>query len=264
MYNQHSVQKSPLKQKGGMKQTRKNIRLQESRDQPLQQQYAADSISGSPSPEVSPDQRDMMVMPHQVPEYQHYEAGDDQCRKELPDRHFGSSSSEEMDPNDAQRRVMFEDEQVSRQQEQAKEQLRQNMYNNDPYGSALKDSQVSESDPNSPAQYENQPNYQHFHDESMSKLEGVLQRQRERLENMGGFSGKSSQNSKKTDGTEKNLEDAYEDLEHEIHNIKRNLEASQNLNSAYSPMKINESSQLRESQNMHDYDLSPSELENDE
>lgn len=98
----------------------------------------------------------------------------------------------------------------------------------------------------------------------MSKLEAVLQRQRERLENMGGFSGKSSQVSKKTDNSEQNLEDAYKDLEKEITKIKQNLEASQNSEGVgYSPMKFGDRSSKKDSEH-YEMGMSASELEEDE
>ena len=262
------VLKSKKSSKSDIQKTRQNIRLQQQKqdaiDQQQQQQYQSDE-----SPDEDADEKQENLIIHQMPEfakYQHYEATEEQCRKELPDKQFVMSSSDDDAENENKnKRVMFEDEKDTSQYNIDTKQIKKDMFSNsgDHYGSALKSSQLEDSgsDPNSPQQYERGPEYQHFHDESMSKLEAVLQRQRERLENMGGFSGKSSQMSKKTDGTEQNLEDAYKDLEKEINNIKKNLEASQNSQQEYSPLKFEESNNLRESINQNDYELSPSDMD---
>ena len=194
----------------------------------------------------------------EYPEYQHYNVqigNDEPCRKNLPDRRYNPDSpSTESDGNlqakmgdrsSGKRRVMFEDQPRHgnlNQQDRVKKDLFSQSQSK--YASGMKQTSQgygSDSEPQSLQKYSKKPDYDHFHDESMNKLEAVLQRQRERLENLGGFSGKSSQVSHKTNENEQNLEDAYHDLEQEITNIKRNLEASQNSDgtSGYSPARIN-------------------------
>lgn len=168
-----------------------------------------------------------------------------------------------MDRSSNKKHVMFEDQPKGHKQEAVKRDL---FNKSDKYASSKKQESQgygSESDQASIKKHR-KPDYDHFHDESMSKLEAVLQRQRERLENLGGFSGKSSQISQGGNENEQNLEEAYKDLEKEINNIKRNLEASQNSDgtSGYSPAKIGDR-YMRGSHDQEDMSLSPSDLADD-
>lgn len=190
---------------------------------------------------------------------------DEQCRKALPDRQnpdspssmsLSKKASRTKDRSSGKKRVMFSDQERAN----GAEQVKQDLFNQSEgkYANSYKNTSQgygSDSEPQTLEKYPKKESYDHFHDESMSKLEAVLQRQRERLENLGGFSGKSSQISHKTNEQENNLEEAYQDLEDEINNIKRNLEASQNSDtSGYSPMKAQND---REQEEMS---LSPSDL----
>ena len=236
----------------------------------IRQQVTSQDQSESPcrssSPEYSPDSIQQPKMTgFKIPSYQNYRdtGSEEQCRKQLPDRQYDEGTK---------KRVVFQDEKTKqsniketkpKKKENTREQTEYDKYyNTDEFNSSQKNNAVSSSNGK-----ERKPiqNYDHFHDESMSKLEAVLQRQRERLENMGGFSGKSSQISKKSESSEQKLEDAYKDLETEIYNIKKNLEASQNSDgNGYTPMKFGENSQFRESDHQEQLDLSPSDLEDDE
>lgn len=200
--DQSTANKSTAK-KSDLHNARQNIRMQED------EEYGSDSQANSPASNDSPVKQVVHQNVPAYPKYSHYEASDEQCRKELPDRQFGSPSSDEEDRSDNRKRVMFQDDKIDKKQLESKNRLKKQMFEENRYGSGLKseDMEDDESYNESPEKYQKAPDYQHFHDESMSKLEAVLQRQRERLENMGGFSGKSSQISKKSDGTEQNLED---------------------------------------------------------
>lgn len=175
-------------------------------------------------------------------DYPQYQGEEGICRKQLPDRQNVDGPSSEMSENMNQarnkerstgkKRVMFQDQQV--QDSGVKKDL---FAQSEDEGGLGTSKGYTESEPQSLQKYPGPaPDYDHFHDESMSKLEAVLQRQRERLENMGGYSGKSSQISQGIEN-QGDLEEAYEDLEQEIQTIKRNLEASQNSEN-YSPMKL--------------------------
>ena len=197
----------------------------------------------NPSDSESPDYSPESIQHPKLPNYPE-DRRDQQWRKELPDR-----KNEEVKESN-KKRVVFEDQKKKKKEREEREYAQ---------SSGIK-TQSSVEKERKPIQ-----NYDHFHDESMSKLEAVLQRQRERLENMGGFSGKSSQISKKSENSEQKLEDAYKDLEKEIYNIKRNLEASQNSDgNGYTPMKFGENSQLRTSGQQNELDLSPSDLEGED
>lgn len=222
------------------------------------------------------------------PQYQHYDqdqmqeyyqynvqiGNDEQCRKALPNKSAEDASPSSMshskensrmkDRSSGKKRVVFEDQadnDINNQKEYLKSNLfpqNENMFEE----SNKKLSQEYVSDNESPA-IEKYPHaevdYDHFHDESMSRLEAVLHRQKERLENLGGFSGKSSQISKKTVDQQENLEKVYDDLEDEINNIRNNLEASQHSEN-YSPMRVSGSHGNKYSSKKDDMSLSPSDL----
>jgi hypothetical protein len=232
--------------------------------------------------DVSP-QSDTMSQPRfqdqngpQYPEFENYSielGNDEQCRKKLPNRQFDPNSpssmedsreeSHQKDRASGKKRVMFDDQPRQGQINNVKRDL----FNQSDakYQSSAKQTSHygSDSEPQTLSKYpKNETDYEHFHDESMSKLEAVLQRQRERLENLGGFSGKSSQVSHKSNGNQQNLEEAYQDLENEIYNIKQNLETSQN-SEGYSPMKLRDSHALRSGM-QDEMELSPSDLQYDE
>lgn len=205
---------------------------------------------------------------HQYGKYGINIGSEEQCRKKLPDRQYEPNSPSSMaesqeasrfkDRTSGGKRVIFQD-QPKREVDHANVKKDLFSHSDNKYQSSQKSPSqyASESEPQSmQKQQRNKPDYDHFHDESMSKLEAVLQRQRERLENLGGFSGKSSQISQGND--EQNLEEAYQDLENEIYNIKRNLEQSQNSGTAYSPMKMDMSDR------QDDMDLSPSDMHYDD
>lgn len=219
--------------------------------------------------EVELKQEDYENDNDQYPQYEHYPypVGEEgQCRKQLPATQEKACSPSEMssskeesrkkDRSTGKKRVMFQDQQID-------DNIKKDLFaqsDNQMHSSQLAASQdyASESEPQSLQKYPGPaPDYDHFHDESMSKLEAVLQRQRERLENLGGFSGKSSQISNALEN-EENLEEAYQDLEEEIKSIKKNLEASQTSEN-YSPMKLG-SKNMDGSRYNEEMDLSPSDL----
>ena len=219
----------------------------------------------------------------EYPQYDNYivQMGNDEpCRKTLPNKQsvedtpssmsHSKKASRMKDRSSGKKRVMFEDQKRQNSGIKAKNQVKKDLFkqSESKYESSAKQTSQgygSESEPQTLEKYPNKSaSYDHFHDESMSKLEAVLQRQRERLENLGGFSGKSSQISQNNDN-EQNLEEAYQDLENEIYNIKRNLEASQNSEGMdYTPYKESESHANRRSGHQDGMSLSPSELEQDD
>ena len=194
----------------------------------------------------------------------------------LPNKQYDQTSPSDMseskeqsrrnDRSTGKKRVMFEDQPNLDQQDDVQKDLfaqsdgkyqSSHLTNSQGYKSG------SESEPQTLQKYPNQAqDYDHFHDESMSKLEAVLQRQRERLENLGGFSGKSSQISNGNEN-EQDLDAAYQNLEEEIYNIKKNFEASQ-TSEGYSPMKLdarNMEGDMEDSGMQEEMELSPSELQ---
>lgn len=207
---------------------------------------------------------------------------EEQCRKQLPNRQQDANSPSSMseskeksrrkDRSTGKKRVMFDDQKQSSHQ-QNDDNVRKDLFTQSDQNYQMSHGNTSgeyasESDPQSLEKYPKKAaDYDHFHDESMSKLEAVLQRQRERLENLGGFSGKSSQLSNGQEGRNEEekgqyLEEAYQDLEEEIYNIKKNLEASQ-TSEGYSPMKLN--ARNMDDSGMKDaMDLSPSDLQYEE
>lgn len=233
--------------------------------QPVMTKDQSESPYRSSSPEYSPESiQQPKIGGFKIPAYQQYRdrGSEEQCRKQLPDRQLDDGTK---------KRVVFQDQKPSQsslkgnkgnaKEKTSKQADSAQYYQNEELNSSQKNAMSGSSGKDR----KSIQNYDHFHDESMSKLEAVLQRQRERLENMGGFSGKSSQISRKSENSEQKLEDAYKDLETEIYNIKRNLETSQNSDgNGYTPMKFGENSQYRESDHQEQYDLSPSDLEDDE
>ena len=221
----------------------------------------------SPDSEMSPPQ-----YPPNEQQYYHYNVqigSEDQCRKNLPDKSCTEGSQSSMshskknsrikDRSSGKKRVIFEDQKNSEPpslQKHYPQQLFQQP--NQVYESSVKKSSQYASEPETLEKYPKaEVDYDHFHDKSMSRLEAVLQRQKERLENLGGFSGKSSQVSGKT-----NLEKVYDDLEDEINNIRRNLEESQT--SEYSPMRISEPKGGQQSDKKDGMSLSPSDLDQED
>lgn len=219
------------------------------------------------------------IQDQHLPEYPQFEnyavqiGNDEQCRKKLPNRQYDPNSPSSMEDSgeeshqkdrvSGKKRVMFDDQ----PRDNKNSNIKRDLFNQSDakYQSSAKQTSHygSDSEPQTLQKYPKpEADYEHFHDESMSKLEAVLQRQRERLENLGGFSGKSSQISQKTNENQQNLEEAYQDLENEIYNIKKNLEASQ-TSEGYSPMKLR-NSHARASGMQDDMDLSPSDLQYDE
>lgn len=225
--------------------------------------------------EMSPDSE--MSPPQYLPnsqQYYHYNVqigSEEQCRKSLPDKSYTEGSQSSMsnskrnsrikDRSSGKKRVIFEDQKAS-DPPSLQKQYPQKLFQqpNNLYESSVKKSSQYASG-SEPATLEKYPkaevDYDHFHDESMSRLEAVLQRQKERLENLGGFSGKSSQVSRKT-----NLEKEYDNLEDEINDIRKKFDESQT--SEYSPMRISGAKRGQQSDKKEGMSLSPSDLDQDD
>ena len=194
----------------------------------------------------------------------------------LPNRQYDQTSPSDMseskeqsrrnDRSTGKKRVMFKDQPNLDQQDNIQKDLfaqSDGKYQSSHFTNSQGYKSGSDSEQQTLQKYPNQAqDYDHFHDESMSKLEAVLQRQRERLENLGGFSGKSSQISNGNEN-EQDLDAAYQNLEEEIYNIKKNFEASQ-TSEGYSPMKLdarNMEGDMEDSGMQEEMELSPSELQ---
>lgn len=80
-------------------------------------------------------------------------------------------------------------------------------------------------------------------DDSMSKLNEVLMRQKQRLQGMGSKMGKNGEN----------LEQAFKDLEKDIQAIKQNLDASRDRRrEEYSPQSAGQESEFEQSNPEHE------------
>lgn len=146
---------------------------------------------------------------------------DEVCRRDLP-----PNPNYKRNQSSGKKRVNFQDDQS---------------YTNTDQKMDLTDSELSGTDIDQKIQSikDNLKN-EAMHDESsVQKLEEVLRRQRERLQNMGGLSGakgNSVNQSRRTDG--ENIEDAFNELEKEIEEIKRNIETGKSDNRAHGhPMR---------------------------